>query len=125
MLIFMIIYVLIGWGFPFLLVSVAWWRYQHVRSISNREMFLLRASMALLTLSGLILLCLGVILLVKIPTLSLTPQMLGLVGVILCGASLLTPLAAKRNATTTQAWKSIVYANVYLVLLWCVLMLAR
>jgi|SRR5208283_202296 len=125
MLIFLIVYVLIGWGVPFLLVSVAWWRYQHVRSIPNREMFLLRASMALLTLSALILLCLGVIIFVKIPILSLTPQMLGLVGVVLCAASLLTPLAAKSNATTTQAWKSIVYANVYLVLLWCVLMLAR
>jgi len=124
-LIFSIIYVLIVWGVPFSLVSVAWWRCRHVRSIPNRDVFLLGASMAFLTLSELILLSLGVIVLANIRMLTLTPQALGLVGVALCGASLLTLLAAKSNPATTQAWRSIVYANIYLVLLWCFLMLAH
>src|SRR5260370_29185819 len=120
-----LIYVLIVWGVPFLLVSVAWWRYRHVRSIPNRDVFLLRASMAFLTLSELILLCLGAIVLANIRMLTLTPQALGSVGVGLCAASLLTLLAAKSNPATTQAWRSIVYANLYLVLLCCFLMLAH
>jgi hypothetical protein len=87
--------------------------------------FLLRASMAFLTLSELIILWLGVIVLAKIRVLSPTPQTLGLIGVLLCGASLLIPLGAKSNPATTQAWRSILYANIYLVLLWCFLMLAH
>ena len=113
------------WGVPFLLVSVAWWRYRHVRSIPNRDVFLLRASMAFLTLSELILLCIGIIVLANIRMLTLTPQALGSVGVGLCAASLLTIFAAKSNPAMTRAWRSIVYANIYLVLLWCFLMLAH
>jgi hypothetical protein len=87
--------------------------------------FLLIASMAFLTLSELVLLCLGVIVLANIRMLTLTPQAFGLVGVGLCAASLLTLLAAKSNPATTQTWRSIVYSNIYLVLLWCFLMLAH
>jgi hypothetical protein len=124
-LIFSIIYLLIVWGVPFLLVSVAWWRYRHARSVPNRDVFLLRASVAFLTLSELILLWLGVIVLAKIRILSPTPQTLGLIGFVLNATSLLTPLAAKSNPATTQAWRSILYANIYLVLLWSFLMLAH
>jgi hypothetical protein len=108
-----------------LLVSVAWWRYRDVRSVPTRDLFLLRASMAFLTLSVLILLSIGVVVLVNSRVLGPTPQTLGLISVLLCAASLLTPLAAKSNPATTQAWKSILYANIYLVFLWSFLMLAH
>ena len=79
--------------------------------------------MAFLTLSELILLWLGLIVLAKIRMVSPTPQTLALIGVLLCGASLLTPLGAKSNPVTTQVWRSILYANIYLVLLWSFLTL--
>src|SRR3984893_6945047 len=122
-LIFLTIYLLVVWGVPCLLVSVAWWRYRHARSVPNRDVFLLRVSMAFLTLSELILLWLGLIVLAKIRMVSPTPQTLALIGVLLCGASLLTPLGAKSNPVTTQVWRSILYANIYLVLLWSFLTL--
>jgi hypothetical protein len=124
-LVFSIIYTLIVWGMPFLLVSAAWWRYRQARSVPNRDVFLLRASMAFLALSELILLGLGAIVLANVRMVTLTPQGLGLTGVLLCAASLLIPLAAKSNPATAQAWRSILYANIYLVLLWPVLMLAH
>ena len=81
--------------------------------------------MAFLTMSVLILLSIGVVLLDNIRVLRPTPQTLGLIGVLLCGASMLTPLAAKSNPAATQVWKTIFYANIYLVFLWAFLMLAH
>ena len=78
-----------------------------------------------LLLSEGILLLVGVVAVSNTLTLRVGPQTLGLVSVLLCAASLITLLVAKRNADTVRAWKAIASANIYLILLWPLLMLVH
>jgi hypothetical protein len=113
------------WGIPLWLVSIACWRYGRIGSTTKRDLVLLRVAMFSLLLSEGILLLLGVVAVSNTPTPRVGPQTLGLVSVLLCAASLLTLLAAKRNADTVRAWKAIASANIYLILLWPLLMLVH
>ena len=85
----------------------------------------MHASIFFLTLSELVLIWIGTVLVANIRWASTTPATLGLIGVGLCATSLLIPLMARRDPTTTLAWRSIITANVYLILLWPILMIAH
>jgi hypothetical protein len=113
------------WGIPLCLVSIASWRYRQLGSVTKRDLVLLRVAMSSLLLSEGTLLFIGVVAASNALHPSLGPETLGLVGVLLCAASLLTLFAAKRNANTIRAWKAIAIANIYLILMWPLSMLAH
>jgi hypothetical protein len=108
-----------------LLVSIALWRYRQLTSVPRRELILLRVSTSCLFLSDGILLFIVVVAATEILRPNVGPQTLGFVGVLLCAASLQTLLMARRSADTIRAWKAIATANIYLILLWPLLMFAH
>jgi hypothetical protein len=116
---------LLMWVIPLLLVSIALWRYRQLTSLPRRELVLLRVAISCLLLSDGILLFVVVVAATDTLRPNVGPQTLGFVGVLLCAASLLTLLMARRNANTIRAWKAIATANIYLILLWPWLVLAH
>jgi hypothetical protein len=120
-----VIWLLFIWGIPLLMVSIAWWRYRQLGSVPRRDLVLLRIAISCLLLSEGILVFIGVVAETDTLRRNVDPQTLGFLGVLLCAASLLALLMAKRNADTIRAWKAIATANIYLILLWPFLMLAH
>jgi hypothetical protein len=113
------------WGIPLLMVSIAWWRYRQLGSVPRRDLVLLRIAISCLLLNEGILVFIGVVAGIHTLRPNVGPQTLGFVGVLLCAASLLALLMAKKNADTIRAWKVIAAANIYLILLWPFLMLSH